>query len=226
MELRRQILNAYCERMGQPDFWAEPLNAITNFAFILAAILAGRLALREGRVDGPVLFLTINLTAIGIGSFLFHTLATRWAAMADTIPIMIFILGYFFCAALRFMGLSWWQAALATVGFLLMLGGAAAVLRPLLIDVIGRSVSYVPAFLGLIAVGVYLRQRAHPAAPWLFAAGGLFAASLTFRALDMPLCQTLPFGTHFLWHVLNACVLGTLLIAMVRYGRGAPVRPA
>ena len=35
-------IDAYCERLG-PGFWAEPLNAWTNLAFLLAALLAPRL---------------------------------------------------------------------------------------------------------------------------------------------------------------------------------------
>ena len=34
-------LDLYCERLG-PEFWAEPLNAISNGGFIVAAWLAWR----------------------------------------------------------------------------------------------------------------------------------------------------------------------------------------
>ena len=39
----------------------------------------------------------------------------------------------------------------------------------------------------------------------------LLIASLTFRTLDQPVCGALPFGTHFLWHVLNAVMLGWMI---------------
>ena len=87
---------AYCERAGDPAFWAEPFNAISNVAFLIAA-LAGAVLLvrtpnaRARRIEwGLVLLVTI----IGIGSFLFHTYATRWASVADTAPIGIFMIGY------------------------------------------------------------------------------------------------------------------------------------
>ena len=47
----------YCERGQDPSFWAEPLNAVTNAAFILAAIAATRdyaTAPREQRMLGRV----------------------------------------------------------------------------------------------------------------------------------------------------------------------------
>jgi hypothetical protein len=31
-------IDAYCERLG-PGLWAEPLNALTNLAFIVAALI-------------------------------------------------------------------------------------------------------------------------------------------------------------------------------------------
>jgi hypothetical protein len=36
--------------------------------------------------------------------------------------------------------------------------------------------------------------------------------------LDARLCDSLPLGTHFLWHLLNGAVLAILLVAMAREG--------
>jgi hypothetical protein len=35
--------------------------------------------------------------------------------------------------------------------------------------------------------------------------------SLTFRAVDGPLCEVLPMGTHFMWHILNGVMLGWMI---------------
>ena len=40
----------YCERGGSPDFWAEPLNAITNAGY-LAAALGGLALVRSSRLS-------------------------------------------------------------------------------------------------------------------------------------------------------------------------------
>lgn len=37
--------------------------------------------------------------------------------------------------------------------------------------------------------------------------------SLTMRSIDNALCGSLPLGTHWLWHLLNALVLYLLLRA-------------
>jgi hypothetical protein len=45
----------------------------------------------------------------------------------------------------------------------------------------------------------------------MFAAAGTLAVSLTFRSIDMTVCDALPLGTHFLWHSLNGLALYLLL---------------
>ena len=79
----QETIDIYCERIDA-SFWSEPVNAITNGAFLVAAVL---LALRlRGSDDRAAWLLTGLVAAIGIGSFLFHTFATGWAAAAGISP--------------------------------------------------------------------------------------------------------------------------------------------
>ena len=222
MEWSRRIYG-YCERGLSDGLWAEPFNAVTNGSFIIAGFVALIFALRARRLDGPVIWLIALCFIVGTGSFLFHTYAMVWAAIMDSVPIMIFILSYFVISMNRFAGLSWGRSAALTAGFLLAMIAASWVLNMLLREVIGGSVSYVPAMLALFCVGAWLRQGRHPAGKWLIAVGLIFAVSLTFRAIDKPLCATFLIGTHWLWHLLNGVVLGTLTVAVIRHGR-APSR--
>lgn len=228
MDPTRQI-DAYCERTG-PEFWSEPLNAVTNAAFVVAAIAALALAARRGRADPAVLALAGVLGLIGIGSFLFHTFATAWAAVLDVAPIVLFILGYFAVAMRRFAGLGWPAAVLAALGFAVAAAASGPLLGPLLAPLIGSSAGYVPALLGLALVGGWLATRPDPrrrgAGRHLIAAALLFTVSLAFRVLDGPLCPAWPHGTHFLWHLLNAAVLFTTLLALIRHGRPEPALAA
>ena len=91
---RSEKIFSYCERGGNPAFWAEPFNAISNGAFLIASLLAliawARMpAARRGLAE---LGLILTVAIIGIGSFLFHTIATRWSAIADIAPIGAFML--------------------------------------------------------------------------------------------------------------------------------------
>ena len=218
METLTRKIDGYCERLG-PEFWAEPVNAVTNAAFIIAALIALVIARRRGPVDPAVGWLIAVTFAVGVGSFLFHTFATVWAAMADTGPIGVFILSYFAIAMNRFAGLTWRTSLMVAVGFLLAMGAVSAALRPLIGHIAGGSQSYFPAFLALLGVGLWLWSRRHAAGPWLVAVAGVFAVSLTFRTLDRQICADWPLGTHFAWHILNAVVLGALIVAVIRHGR-------
>jgi hypothetical protein len=62
---------------------------------------------RAGSSDRAVLALIIVVFAIGLGSFAFHTLATRGARLLDVIPIGVFIYGYFLLALRRMLGMPW-----------------------------------------------------------------------------------------------------------------------
>ena len=221
-------LFAYCERGLDPAFWAEPLNAITNAAFIVAALLATRIWLSQPPAERGwfELFLIGVVYVIGIGSFLFHTFATVWAALADTIPIGIFMMAYLAYALRRFVGLNWLWIALAMVLFFLSLW-QASVTRCDGGPCFNGSLAYFPAFAALILVGIVLRVQGHAASASLIGAGLIFALSLTFRTLDQSLCgytvlpSAIPVGLHFMWHVLNATLLYLLVRAGLRYGRVA-----
>lgn len=211
-------IDGYCERTDF-TFWSEPLNAITNVAFLIAAYAAWRLWRERGGSDRPALALILVTVAVGVGSFLFHTLATVWAMLADVIPIAIFIYGYFLLAMRRFVGLGLILAIPAVVAFLAASRYGAPPLRGLL----GGGAGYAPALIALIGVGGALLIRARDAADSLagralLASAGVFAVSLTFRTLDLRLCDALPMGTHFLWHLLNALTLFILLRAAIAVG--------
>ncbi len=210
-------IDAYCERTSF-EFWAEPVNAITNASFLIAAIAGGLTARRIGRLEPGAIILTGLILAIGIGSFLFHTVATRWAAIADVLPIQLFIVSYVVLAMRRFFALPWWGAIAAGFVFIPLQFVLVRGLRELLDGAVGASVGYFPAALVLAATALVLILRRHTAGWPLALATGLFAVSLTFRSLDGPLCDVFPLGTHFLWHILNGILLGWLLLTMVRHG--------
>ena len=69
-------IDLYCERVT-PSFWAEPVNALSNMAFLIAAYAAFDLWRREGKDDPAILALIVVVTVVGLGSFSFHTMATR-----------------------------------------------------------------------------------------------------------------------------------------------------
>jgi hypothetical protein len=208
-------VDLYCERLG-PGLWAEPLNAFSNIAFFIAAWLALRLARKAGGVGWRAGLLIALLFAIAIGSTLFHTLATGWAEIADTAPILLYEIAFIRLYARGVIGLPAPREAVLTGAFLacVVLAGMAPA-GPL-----NGSVSYLPAFAFLAGLGVY-HARAGRKMRWaLLAAAGLFALSLAFRSLDMAVCAAFPYGLHYMWHLLNAAVLYLSFAAYARNRAG------
>lgn len=219
-------VRAYCERIDA-GFWAEPLNAVSNAAFLVAAVALALAEQRRAAPDPVALALAGLVGLIGLGSFLFHTLALRWAELADVLPITLFIHAYFFLALYRLLGLGALASTLLTLAF----AAAGFGFEPALSALAGRplapatngSIAYVPALLALLGIGAALRaaRRAaqHRAGRALLGIAGIFLLSLCTRTLDRPLCPLLPSGTHWLWHILNAVVLAALVRVAARHRR-------
>ena len=198
-------IDLYCERID-PSFWAEPVNAISNIAFLIAAWAAFRLWRRNGNGDRAILKLIVVAVVVGFGSFAFHTLATRGALLLDVGPIGVFIFGYVLLALRRFLALSWPRALVVVAGFAALSLGLAIWVPRTILD---GSSGYFPALAALFIIGWLSRERAVGRA--LLAAGPVFAVSIALRISDLPLCGAFPPGTHFLWHILNATVIYMVL---------------
>ena len=203
-------IDLYCERLG-PSFWAEPVNALTNVAFFIAAWAAFQLWRREGKGDRAILALILVVVAVGLGSFGFHTVATRGAMLLDVIPIGIFIFSYVLLALRRFLALSWPVALGLLAGFIALSNGLAVWVPRAVLD---GSAGYFPALAVLFVIG--WPKRGHAVGRALLVAGGVFGVSLVLRIVDLQVCGTFPLGTHFLWHILNAVVLYAVLRGAIR----------
>ena len=233
----------YCERGTSTALLAEPFNAASNAAFLLAALVALQLLLWRPREDRSAdHYLLIGLVfLIGLGSLAFHLFATTETALADVIPISLFMLVYLGFVLNRFIGVPPAWTVLLVIGFAGLIGltgqvkcGEGLVALPGANVPGGKpclngSLFYLPALGALIVMGLLLKERAHRAAPYLLWAAAIFAVSVTFRSLDMALCNDTVFdgrkiGTHFLWHLLNALTLFLLLRASLE-ARAPAVQP-
>ena len=63
-------IDEYCERLA-PGLWGEPLNALSNIGFFIAAWLIWRTLAGRQRV-GDLRALDILLFLVGLGSLAFH----------------------------------------------------------------------------------------------------------------------------------------------------------
>ena len=200
--LFRQV-DGYCERID-PSYWAEPINAVTNAAFLIAALWMWR------RVeDGLGRALCLILGAIGAGSFLFHTHATVWAAILDVVPILLFVLVYIYAANRWFWGLPIGSALGLTFLYLPYSYGVSSLVSS--VPFFAISAQYWPLPLLIAAYGVALRARHRATGTGLLIGAALLCLSLTARSIDELFCDQVPIGTHFLWHIFNGLMLGWMI---------------
>lgn len=197
----------YCERTG-PGVLSEPLNLVTNAAFLVAAVVAYVRYRRTGVRDRAIEAMLALLVAIAIGSGLFHSVATRWAMVADVAPIGVLVLVYlaYFCD--RVLGLPRRATAAAVGGMVALTAASSLVPR----EWLNNSQTYVPTLITMIAMAALTWDGVGRR---VAVAAGLFAVSLTLRSIDQAVCGAVPIGTHFLWHTLNGVLLYVLMAIVI-----------
>jgi hypothetical protein len=208
----------YCET---PEFIAggfpvEPWNAISSMVIVLFGLAASYLVVtRTPRAYGLYVLCALLITN-GVGSTLWHGLRTSWSLTLDFLPAIIFLLGVSFVWARRVTPL--WQA-------LLVVGGLVAIQFGLrLLDI---PLSFMQRWTimasALVAMGIWLTFRTSYVSKEAALTGGLaLASALTaaaFRGLDSAACESIGFGSHFLWHIfLSAAAFLCMYTVVTLYG--------
>ena len=148
------------------------------------------------------LSLVALIVVVGIGSTVFHTVATTWAQWLDLVPILLFQLAFLGIYARRELRWPPLGAGLLVAAFLALALYARQFPEPF-----NGSITYAPAIVAIFALGLHHRAM-HPAKPpLLLFAAGVFTVSLFLRTIDAAACERFPLGTHFFWHLLNGVVL-------------------
>jgi ceramidase len=215
------MMDVYCERVG-PGLLAEPLNAVSNVSFLLAAWAAWVLAKRTGALSAGVQALIALGASVGIGSILWHTYPVSLTLLLDIIPILIFIIWYIWLYTQNVIGMRSLFAVASVAAFLL-----ATFLAFSYSHVLHGALVYTPGLMVALVLGVFHARERRVARFTLLAAAGVYMAALFFRTIDNEVCPLLPIGTHFLWHILIGLVTYLAmrcLILSTTAGVGARVR--
>ncbi len=210
----------YCERTTAA--WdAEPLNAISNIAFFLAAWAAWRLQARRANFafDGAIRLLCLIIAVVGAGSATFHIVATRWAEWADVIPILIFMIVYCWVVLTAFFR---WHFLLKALACALLFGATFYLERDEFEKYLWGGAMYLPTLAFLVVVGAGIWRRDASAGKAFVSAAALFVLSFAARTADMPMCSSFPLGTHYFWHICNAAVLFLLVRTVILHAPPAP----
>jgi hypothetical protein len=196
-------IDLYCERLN-PGIFAEPLNAITNFAFMGVGLFILKGPSFAGKILGVVTIL------VGLGSLTLHTFATTWAASIDVGFIALYILIFAYLVPLKLWNLSIPLSIVFTISVLSIVI-LFNLIAPYFKNLLGHFPPgiYVGAWLSLLSYAIISKiYKIKVAARWLMIATLLFPISLTARELDHSICDNFSYGLHWLWHILNSVVLG------------------
>lgn len=200
LQISQELIQMYRERSSSPAFWAEPLNALTNGSFVVAAAFALQLAIRRRALTASTLALIALAGVIGCGSFLFHTIPTPLTKWLDIIPITLFQIIFTWLISGKLLSTNRWLSA----GIVIALVWASFALTPFHQPING-SLFYLPSLVGMLAYGGLWAQRSSSEPFLLMGAACCFATAITARSIDW--LVPWPFGTHCLWHLLNGMVV-------------------
>lgn len=221
-------LYGVCERLSAA-FLAEPMNLLSSVLFVVVAVALGKqYKLQSGNQGISMQNLDIHLlivfaAMIGINSSLLHTIPNGLTALLDSSSIALFIVIFFFSALIRVIGCNLIQTLVAFAGFLFL----THVTDSLLFSVLDGASSYFSTMAVLSMMAFFLYGKGSSSAKHFLAAALLGVISLFFRSLDSQLCNSLPMGTHWLWHALNAALIYIVVreIIKVTYASRTAVQP-
>lgn len=198
----------YAERLWWGN--AEPINTLSNAAFIFAAWAITRKLHRENRPIAPLLALIGLACTVGLGSGLWHAWPTPVTKLMDLIPILLFQLVFLWQYLRQRIALPRWQTAVAVALY--------ATVNYFMLQVppyFNGSILYLPTIVVLFGLGTYHFFSLQPQPELLFQATLVFCVALFFRTVDMWVIGVFPIGTHFLWHTLNGLLLYLAMVSVI-----------
>ncbi|MCF6272057.1 MAG: ceramidase [Rhodobacteraceae bacterium] len=206
------ITGQYCGRFSD-GFAGELQNSLSNIAFVAAAGLGFAIWRSNANQDGFQLALVILAALIGIGSFTFHSAPGMLTLQFDLIPIQLFGLAAFFYLARREFELPILGAFLAIAVFFLARQGWVMIAPR---GALGGGITHIPTVILLVGCGIWLSSKGKQVGRYLIIAAGFYVVALAARTADLLVCSRFPLGVHWMWHILTAAVVGSVLIGLMR----------
>lgn len=189
----------YCETPIFGEYF-QPLNTISNFVFILVAILFHVRLKKAKRIDFRFKVFFWMMIVFGLGSAAWHTYPTFWTWIWDVLPPSLFFvyLNYFlFIRILPSVRLGQIWFVIALIWTFVM----TFVLQYAFDKSLNGAETYISQMAFQVALGVYAYLRKNSVAKWVFLMIGIFLVQLFFRQNDRTFCDSWPYGLHFLWHL-------------------------
>ncbi len=192
----------YCETPGVDivtSFPLELVNTLTSAVPLLLGLWALWWLYTHKQSSYVAYALAILAACTGLGSILWHGLRTPLMLTLDVVPGLLYFVTvlYFWPYFLR--------GRWAGYVFVVMLFGAvyaATLLIPRLETNGPPPTLFAVTILFSLLLLYWTRLQSVPAFYWGAVMIGCATAAAIFRTIDLATCTVVPFGTHFMWHIL------------------------
>ncbi len=217
MEKDGSLLHIYglCERVAEGAL-AEPLNVITNFAFFATAALLWRECRANSDLRGLKIYdiklLIALIFSIGLCSSIFHLHPTPLTELLDTLVIAIFIIFFFLSVMVRIVKCKIMETFVCFMAY----AGFTHILVTQFPNAMNGSIAYLSTMTTLIFIALYLNLKRRATARAFLLAAIIGMISLFFRSIDNAVCDKIPIGTHFMWHMLNGLLIYIVMMQLIR----------
>ncbi len=188
----------YCEAPLYGAYF-QPLNTISNLAFIIATALFYVRLKKANGVDTRFQIFAVLLITFGVGSAAWHAFPNFWTWLLDVVPVSVFFVYLAYYVHVRVFTRKR-IAQLWFIAFLLWTGIVTLALQFLFERMLNGAESYIAQLTYLFGIAVYATYKNNSIAKWVFLLTGIFLIQLFFRQNDQAFCEVWPYGLHFLWH--------------------------
>lgn len=211
------LAHAYglCERTTHGPL-GEPLNMLSNLFFFAVAIAILRYYRTHPDLKGKWIWdlhvLTTLIIVIGVGSSVFHAYPSPISELMDIIPIVAFIVLFFTSIIVRVGKTNLFETIICLLAF----ASTSHFFVTQFPNALNDSIGYLSSMGALVMIAIYLNMKRRPSSQQFLLAALLGVLSLFFRSVDNGVCETLPMGTHFMWHTLNAALIYVVMKQLIR----------
>ncbi len=206
MNLWQSYLNAYSSiphRCEKPwGLISEPIDTVSNIAIFISAYFIFKL-LKENKLGRNLKFrvFAVLVLSLGIGSTIYHAFHSPYTAIADLLPIYIFV----FYSLYLFLSLitknKMLQYGIPGLLFILQVAFRAGSL-PLF--VMNMPTFHIFNVFFILALSLWGYKKIGNAIIGIFPILIAYAIGIFIRSFDLVICSVNGIGTHFLWHICVA----------------------
>ena len=218
----------YCETLSatSASFPVEPLNTISNGVIVLFGLASLYFTVKRAPRAVDLYILSALLITTGVGSGIWHGLRDRDALFFEVQSGL-----YFLFALVFFWSRRLWGFGGAALFLGLFLAGFTLSRQFWDSSVFGipvqRWVALAPV---VIVAGIALSVQTYVYSRRAALLSGMALASaivaLTFRTIDLSVCDAIPTGTHFLWHSFLSAGAFLGVLALIEIPAVRKLRPA